>query len=245
MAKEEVVTTIEFGLKERILQFYFLNKRKVYGYIACILGFSALVISYFTAGPGAEDAIRAKKVFEQWKKAPLDQTLKEEMYKSLKKIEGLEQAKQSEIAQTLIAAGQIESADPLARQSIERLRKEAPLHAAYAEATLRIEKGEFQKALEASVALKAQMERELDAKALKGRSLRGGCTLYASNLLRIAFLQKQVGNAPGELSAWEEVKGLLDMHEDSVAAQLLEANFGKTGFALSDFISQRERSLVH
>ncbi len=245
MAKEEVVATIEFGLKERVLQFYFFHKRKVHSYIAFVLGFSVLIISYFTAGPGAEDAVQAKKAFENWKKEPLDQSLKAEMSKSLKKIDGLERAKESEIAQILISAGQVDSADLLARQSIERLKKESPFHAAYAEATLNIEKKEFQKALEASVALKAQMERGLDAKVLKGKNLQGGCTLYASNLLRIALLQKQVGNAPGELSAWEELKGLLDMHEDSIAAQLLEANFGKNGFSLSDFISLRERFLVH
>ncbi len=118
MAKEEVVATIEFGLKERVLQFYFFHKRKVHSYIAFVLGFSVLIISYFTAGPGAEDAVQAKKAFENWKKEPLDQSLKAEMSKSLKKIDGLERAKESEIAQILISAGQVDSADLLARQSI-------------------------------------------------------------------------------------------------------------------------------
>ena len=244
MTKEEVVATIELGFKERILQFYFLYQRRVHTYIAWILGLSVLVINYLTSGPGAEDAIRAKKAFENWKKAPLDVNLRTEMSKSLKKIPGLERAKESEIAQIMVSAGQVDFADLLAKQAIGRLRKESPLHASYAEASLDIEKGEFQKALEASVALKAQIERNLEAKALKGKNLQGGSTLYGLNLLRIALLQKQVGNAPGELSAWEEVKGLLDMHEDSIVAQLLEANIGKKDFSLADFISQRERFLV-
>jgi hypothetical protein len=245
MKKEDAITTIEFGLIERILQFYLFHKRKVHSYLATLLGLSVLFIGYLTSGPSAEDAVQAKKNFENWKKAPLDQNLKAEMSKSLKKIAGLERAKESEIAQILLSAGQIEPVETLARQCIERLREESPFHAAYAETTLNIEKKEFQKALEASVALKAQMERDLGATHLRGRNLAGGCTLYASNLLRIALLQKQVGNAPGELSAWEEVRGLLDMQEDSVAAQLLKMNFGGNGFSLTDFISQRERSIVH
>ena len=244
MKKEEAVT-VEFGLKERVLQYYFFHKRKIHSYVAFTLGLSILLITYLTSSPGAEEVSHAKQAFENWKKAPLDANLKKEMGKSLKRVAGLERAKESEIVQTLISAGEGESADLLARPSIERLRKEAPFHASYAESTLLIEKKEFQKALEASVALKAEMDRE--ANALKGKNLRGGCTLYACNLLRIALLQKQVGNAPGELSAWEELKGLLALQEDSVAAQLLEANFkngGKGDFSLSDFISERERALV-
>jgi hypothetical protein len=132
MAKEEVVTAVELGLIERILQFYLLHKRKIHTYVATILGLSILFISYLTSGSKAEDAIQAKRVFENWKKAPLDQNLKMEMSKALKKIAGLEKAKESEIAQVLISAGQIDAADSLARQAIERLKKESPFHATYA-----------------------------------------------------------------------------------------------------------------
>jgi len=246
MKKEEVVT-IELGLKERVLQFYFLHRAKVHTYIACALGASVLLISYLTSGPGAEEAVKAKKTFETWKKAPTDEALKKEMSQALKGITGLERAKEAEIAQILISAGQLDAVEGAARQAIERLRKESPFHALYAEASLEIEKKEFQKALESSVALKAQMEKE--GLSSKGKHLEGGCALHACNLLRIALLQKQVGNTPGELAAWEEVKGLLSMQEDSIAAQLLEANFkrsgGKSDFSLSDFISQRERVLTY
>ena len=248
MTKEEVVTKMEFGLKERILQFYFFYKRKVHSYIAVTLGFFVLFIGYLTSGPDAEDSNQAKKTFELWKKNPLDQRLKAEMLEGLRKIAGLERAKEAEIVQTLLSAGEIEPEGRLAKQCIERLRKISPFHASYAETSLNIEKKEFQKALEASVALKELMEKDGKAKIVKVRSLQGGSTLYASNLLRIALLQKQVGNLPGELSAWEELKALLDMQEDSVAAQLLEANFGasfgKNSLSLSNFISQRERSIV-
>jgi len=242
MKKEEVVTTIEFGFKERVLQFYFLQRRKVHTYIAALLGLSVLFIAYLTSGPSAEDATNAKKTFEQWKKSPLDLNLKAEMSKSLKRISGLERAKEAEIVQTLLTAGQVDSAAGM--QCVERLRKESPHHAAYAEASLRIEQKEYQKALELAVALKEQMERDSVGKT---KNLQGGSTLLTSNLLRIALLQKQVGNAPGELSAWEEVRGILNMQADSVAVQLLEANFGqnlgKNSFSLSEYISQRERAI--
>jgi hypothetical protein len=243
MKKDDPTRTIEFGFKERILQCYFMHQRKIHSYIAVTLGFAVLVIGYFSSGPGVEDTICAKKLFETWKKNPLDQDLREEMAKTLKKIDGLERAKESEIVQTLLLADQIESAEPLARQCIERLRKHSPFHAAYSEASLCIERQQFQKGLELAVALKEQIDRDPESEALKGKNLQGGATIYVSNLLRIALLQKQIGNIPGELSAWKELREVLNTEDKSVAAQLLEANFGQSGFSFADFIEQREESL--
>jgi len=116
----------------------------------------------------------------------------------------MDRAKESEVVQTLLMSGQIDQAERLARGCIERLRKISPFHAAYAETTLSIEKKEFQKALEASVGLKERMDQSPEVNKLKGKNLKGGSTLYASNLLRIALLQRQVGNSPGELSGVSE-----------------------------------------
>jgi len=227
-------TTIEFGFKERVLQYYFLNRGKVHSYAGAFVAIAVLCITYLNSTPSAAEANRAKTLFEQWKQTPSNQKLYKEMRLSVKKIPGLERSLEAQTAQILLSDGQFDAAEVLAKSSLNRLRKESPIHAAFGSTSILIEKKEYQKALEASVALKEEMERMSDNKS----------TIYACNLLRIAFLQKQVCNAPGELCAWEEVKTLMEMQGNSNAAQFLRNNFDEKSFSLTDFISQREKSIM-
>jgi len=238
--------TMELEWKDRLLQYYLFHKNRLYGYIAGGIGVFALLIVYLASGPSGTDILAAKGVVADWKQSPTDEHLLQKMQQVLKQFPGLERAMEAEIAQTFIAAGMVETAEPLVRNCIDRLKKISPLHADFAETSLMIERKEYQKALEKSVALKEQMERTMDSRVWKGDRIRSGSALYACNLLRVAFLQKELKNGPGELAAWEEVKGLIELEgESSAAAQFLQANFSQKSYSLLDFISQRERSIVY
>lgn len=243
MKVEKIPKTVEIELKDKVLHFYFLNKNKVHGYATALLIAFMLAIIYITAGPGAKESIQAKQAFEEWKKSPSDQKLSKEMKQALKKFPGFDKSVQSQIAQVLLTDGQVQNAIPIAEACIERLKEDSPLHAAFAEASLFIETKEYQKALEASVALKERIEGTMETGQLKKKGVEIGAALYAWNLLRIAFLQKELHNQPGELSAWEDVKALMQV-EGASAGKFLEINFGQKNFSLKDFISQRERSIV-
>lgn len=222
---------VDFGFKEKMLQFYFLHRSKVHGYLFGGIGFMVLVIAFATGGPSGVDANHAKQLFSDWQKNPTDQKLHKEMTKAVHKIPGLEVGLQAEETQVLLMHGQVDAAERLAGKCLERLRLESPMHASFAATSLLIEKGQYQKALEQAVALKEASDEK--------------SALYACNLVRIALLQGRVGNPPGELSAWEEVKAMLEMDESSSGAQFLKANFRDKAFTLNEFISQRERALIH
>jgi tetratricopeptide (TPR) repeat protein len=237
--------TIEFGFKERVLQFYFLNRKKVYLYTGATIFSVAALIVFCSLTPNDMEYHRAIETFEKWKLNPHDLNLEKEMKHAVEKVPGRWRSMEAKIAQVYLGAGMVEKAEPIARACLLRLSEESPDHAAFAKASLLIEKEQYQKALEASVALKEEMEKALDSQLWKGSRLEGKSVLYACNLLRIAVLQKQLRNSPGELAAWEEVKGLIEVGgESSAAAQFLQANFGRKQFSLSDFISQREKSIV-
>ncbi len=237
---------MELGLKDTILQTYFLHQRKIHAWTAFGIGCAVLTISFLTHEPIAHNYIVAKTDSQRWKDAPTDETLAAQMRKSVKKVPGLELALESEIAQTYLAQGLAVFGMRDAARSLARLQEVSPLHAEFAAATLLIETGKFQEALEIAVSLKEEMESKFDNALWKGSRTKAGSALYVCNLLRIAFLQKQLSNRAGELAAWEEVKGLLEMDgTHSVAAQLLQNNFGSEQFSLADFISQRERAIVY
>lgn len=224
---------------DKVISFYVLNRRKVHGYAAALFAAVVLAIVCLTWGPSAKASSEAKLALEQWKKDPSDLQLQQAMRQALKKAPDFNRSVQAEIAQTLLASGRSEEARSVAGLCVERLREDAPLHAAFAETSLLIEQGHYQRALEASVALKERME-PIGAKA---QAIEVGSALYAWNLLRIASLQNRLGNEPGERSAWEDVRELLALPGLSVG-RLLEANFGVGNFGLTDFIAHREEGLA-
>lgn len=225
------------SLKEKWMQWLFLSTRKMYLYAALFLVVFMVLIAYFTGGPGMSQVIAARNSFEHWSANPTDKKLEKQMRQALRKIPGLERSQEGDIVQRLIAEGASKEVKWNAVQCIERLRKGAPLHATFAEGTLLIEEQNFQRALEISVGLKEQMDRKRE------QLLKEGSALYACNLLRIAFLQKQLKNEAGELAAWEEIKSLKQEAPSSGVARFLESNFKQQAFSLNEFISQREQSL--
>lgn len=217
------------------------QRRWIISAVALIAG-GAILIAYFQAGPKAVSYARAKEAFAKWKASPENETFYEEMKTAFQTVPGQGDAHEASVAQSLMNKEKIAEALSFAQRPLQALKEEAPFHASFGETSLLIEQGAFQEALERSVSLKEQMVREWDIERLgKETPLAGGTILYAQNLLRIACLQKELENRPGEKVAWEELEAFL---EKGPTASLIYGNFREKGIDLSHYIAERKRFLI-
>lgn len=226
-------------LKEKCLFFFYRYKNWCYAGCFGFLGVLVLIIG-FGAAPGVEEYIAAKKAVMQWE-AEGDAEGYTEMQKKMAQVPALEEKYRSVIAQKLFQKEKLADALILAAQSLEKIKKEVPFHAAYAQATLSIEQGLFQEALEKAVRLKERMLRECSFEKTAGEQPADGAFLFAYNLLRIASLQKELHNKPGEKAAWEDLEKFFVQNQE--AERLLLSNFREKEITLSDYISERKKHL--
>ncbi len=225
--------------KERIAVLFLLHRRKIASSIACFLGLVTLIV-FFQGGPSSENYLVAEKAFSEWDSAGNDETYLV-MKKALKKVPDLEKKYGPSIAQKLFQKHHLDEALKFAQVPLKNLEKEAPFHADFGETTLLIERGLYQDALQRSVSLKEQMAQRVDLDQKIGSQWKGGAFLFVHNLLRIACLQKELHNGPGEKAAWEELEALLDSKQG-----LSEAVFGffkEKGLDLSQYIQERKKHL--
>lgn len=220
----------------------FVNLRLISGAAAIIAGLTILVF-YFQSDPKALDFAKAETLVAKWRSLPEDTFLFEQMSQALKKVPALQKKYEPLIAQKLMDGGRGAEALQIAYRSLESARSEAPYHAHFAESSLIIEQGEYQAALERSAGLKEKMKRECDVDAFCGARLIGGSVLFAHNLLRIACLQQELKNRPGEMAAWEELERFLNKNENSPISQLFLSNFQEKDLGLSDYIAERKSLL--
>jgi hypothetical protein len=180
----------------------------------------------------------AEAAFRQWEKAPSDVSYLA-MRRAMKKVPSLEEKYQAVIARHLLQDHHLEEAFALAHRSIARIEVDAPFHAAYGKASLLIEQEAYQAALESAVGLKERMVEVCQHAAQE--ELSGGAVLYAHNLLRIAFLHRQLDNPAGERAAWEDLEGFLK--EKRRLSVLLLDSFQDQGVSLSHYMAERKRQL--
>lgn len=99
------------------------------------------------------------------------------------------------VAQVLLNRGKVSEAQPYIERTLARTSNDdTPYFADYSNTTLTIGNEAYAEALTQAQALDNQLTEE-NAPILK-----------AYNLLRIAMLQQQLGNKPGELQAWEKFR---------------------------------------
>jgi hypothetical protein len=213
-----------------------LEKKKeiVIGSVSVIAGV-AILIAYFQSGPTALSYAKAEAAFSQWQDSPLEDELYLTMKSTIEDVPALEKKYEAAIAQKLMSTEKIDQALLMANRSIERVKHDAPFHSAYGQTSLLIEQGSFQQALENAVALKEKMS---------GSDMSGskpGSLLYAHNLLRIACLQQELNNRPGEKVAWEELESFLQAN--SSASELLMSSFSVKQVTLSQYIDSRKKTL--
>jgi len=181
----------------------------------CLLGmgmFCFLVCAWIVAassGFSCRDHLELKKLVFRWQESPTDFALFDKLSAALKKHPKLLRQYDASIAQTLIGLASYDRVASYADSPLAYLRNEFPEHASFSETTLLIEKGLYQDALEKAMRLKEQMGKEESF-------------LYFYNLLRIASLQKQLSNIPGEMAAWNDCKEFLGWKEGLTASSFSE-----------------------
>jgi hypothetical protein len=135
------------------------------------------------------------------------------------------------IGQTLLVQGKTEEAKGYIKRTFNRVKHEAsPFDLEFAKTSLLIGEGHLNEALKNAYLLKDKM---LEA-------ILPPSTLYAFNLIRIAFLERALKNSTAEQKAWTELK---EMGETSspikISAHELNkvmTHFDDQGASLKDFI---------
>lgn len=225
---------------ERILFFMIENKRWLIS-AACSASGALVLALYLQSAPTPQTYMAANEAVAAWEADPQDETLYKKMKSALRKTPDLEKNYRPLIAQKLLERERFNEALSWASESLKRVEMDAPFHIAYGKTSLTIEQGGFQEALEESVRLKEKMSQTMQWIKSSDETLRGGMLLYAHNLLRIACLQQELKNRPGEKAAWEEFEAFLTSREP--IAGIVYNNFREKGVDLSHYILERKKHL--
>ncbi len=120
----------------------------------------------------------------------------------------------------------------LSERGLKRVQELVPAHARFAKNSLTIGQGDYAHAL---------MEAKELKRSLQERTEERSSLLYHFNLLRIAFLEMQLGNPQEELAGWTEL--LQAGEQDPREWALLLSCFQKEDLSLLDFIHARQKVL--
>lgn len=230
-------TDESFPLFQKLL----FRKKEVLTASASFIAGVAILIGYFVSGPNAITYATAENAFSKWESSPLNDILYQSMIEAVRKVPDLQQKYEPVIAQTLINTEKIDEALTLAMQTLDRVKKETPFHSDFAQTSLLIERGGYQNALENAVALKERMDSALNVSAFLGDRLAGGAVLYVHNLVRIACLQQELKNNPGEKAAWEELEKFLG--NGSILSEIILGSFSEKQLNLTQYIAERKKQL--
>jgi hypothetical protein len=211
-----------------IEQLLFRKKEILTGSVSLLL-FAAALIGYLASGPGVDSYLAAENAYTHWLAEPKDQNRYEAMEKAFKKAPALKKKYESAIAQKLLSLGRTQEGLNMAHSVLKRAKAAAPLHVAFATATLLIEQGAYQQALEQTVALKEHMPDHRPS------------VLYAELLIRIAALHQQLENRPGEKAAWDELQA--HFKADPVAADVVLGSFSEKQIDLFQYMAERQKNL--
>lgn len=146
------------------------------------------------------------------------------------------------VAETLLIRGETAEALPLANATLKRTAgSTSPFFHNYAKTTLTISEEKYADALTEATALKGQMLSATESDQIID-------VLYIYNLLRIATLQKELGDTKAELNTWKEWKQLADGEAtegkiDPNAFRIVLGFFEGNVTSLPDYIASREREL--
>ncbi|MBX9744183.1 MAG: hypothetical protein K2X08_03115 [Chlamydiales bacterium] len=196
--------------------------------ILCLLG--AVLIITLSSGISYRDYLEAKALMAKWQESPSDAQNFQKLSECLHKGSEFFSHYEPYVAQTLIGQSSFAQAEKYMEKPIHYLRKESPEHAYFSEITLLIEKGLYQEALEKSIRLKEQMGKEESH-------------LYFQNLLRIAVLQKQLKNGPGEITAWNDCENFLEWQDgltnnsESILVFYKKKNIDLRGYIKSQLVT--------
>lgn len=182
------------------------------------------------------EAERAFMAFQQGEE-PLD-----DLEQFTRKYPDLRSKYDALVAETLLTRGETAEALPLANGTLKRTASStSPFFHNYARTTLSISEGKYADALEEAIGLKGHMLSATESDQIVD-------VLYIYNLLRIATLQRELGDTAAELETWKEWKQLAggkvtEGKIDPNAFRIVLGFFEENVTSLPDYIANREREL--
>ncbi|CAM0117946.1 hypothetical protein [Rhabdochlamydiaceae symbiont of Dictyostelium giganteum] len=186
-------------------------------------------------------------MFNAWE-GKRDEHLKK-FQKLLQKRPSLKAKYEGRTVQRLMGSVEREEASYFVDLIKKRIALFPSYHAAFSSSSLLIGQKQFKEALSHTILLKETLDQDTTLWNQEDREYAD--LLYAYNLLRICFLQKELGNPSLEKSAWQDFKKYMqwlpqDHSQRQIhkgAYKLLMKNFEKEDLSLKDYILYREASL--
>lgn len=215
------------------------------------LSFCIYLVQSSLGGGSRLGRLETERAFQSWISSDSSGAAEwKELEKPLHRYPDLEAKFGAQIAQKLLAMGDIKKGEAYAKAVLKRAADlNTPFYSAFSNNTLAIASGKYREALAASEALKIQMLQDDAFWEGRDKIVRSGAALYAYNLLRIAMLYQRLGEKEAELQAWEELvqnagwRGapINPKTYDPEAYQALLENFTQGDLSLLDYIEQRKR----
>ncbi len=187
------------------------------------------------------DYLSAEVAFNEWTGDRSEHFIK--LHKLLKQHPELHAKYDGRIAQKLLLSSQQGLAASFSKATHTRIGSLSPYYKQFSNCSLLIGEKKLQEALLQSQQLKQMLDEDDQFWQTKSEIVKHGAVLYGYNLLRIAFLEQALGNAQGELEAWQEFRRNSTKQLDPEAYHLIGQNFQKNDISLQDFIEHREEAL--
>lgn len=215
------------------VQFVMKNSRQIgYGVLIFLL---LLVLAYrflaYRSNQAEKDFILAKEAVQSLKNPEKEASSLATLQTILSARTDLQAKYDGIVGQTLLTQGKTEEAKPYIERTFNRVKQEAsPFDQDFAKTSLLIAEGHLNEALKNAYLLKDKM---LEAASPSS-------TLFAFNLIRIAFLEKAAQNPAAEQKAWSELKTMgQPSHPIKIKAHELNkvmTHFDDEGASLKDYI---------
>jgi hypothetical protein len=241
----------ELAESNMIVKWIVTNGRTIaYGCLGILIALLAMVrLGWIGNAQTFENEQKAQKEYTAFIKDPLAPTAEETLKTltdDLNRYPSLRPQYEGKVAQQWIILNKPAEAEPLVNNSLKRTQHLLePEYRDYSTITLMIQDGKIKEALEQS----KRLQEHFVSLAQKDQQhqLPYGDTLFASNILRIAFLQNQLNLSDLEDKTWIEWKEYRDGKQDLPVAisptvfQSIEAIYTEGQVGLSDYIKLRTK----
>lgn len=228
LPKTPSISLEEAWIDHPAVQWAIANGKQIayWALIAMLLLFTAYRYLASAAVQSEQEFITAESSMQTLASGNDTQESLQKLQTILKKHPELHAKYDGAIAQALLSAQNPTEAAPYAERTLQRTQGETPApYLDYASTTLLIANGKYDEALKAAQSLKSNTEYP---------------TLYAFNLLRIAFLNRELKNAQAEKTAWAEVKELTEgthaVKISPVEMRRILSHYNTQGIPIESFI---------
>lgn len=199
-----------------------------------------------------EEEVKAQKSYAAFIKDPTGtegQEALQSLSAQLAKQKNLQPLYDDKLTEELLILGKPQEARPLLERSLDRTKTLLPtVFRDYAATSLTIAEGKYQDALNQAMLLHAEMIALAKDTSPTLPVLPYGESLFASNLLRIVFLQRELGLHNDEIKTWSEWKEYREGKQQDLPITIpasvfaaVEEVFNLGQVKLDDFIKSKKK----